>query len=402
MIKNQRSFVSKNSNSLNDMIKKTSMTSKQLFRNKQILIVIVAVFAISLLVSVTYAGTVYSDHGPKPWSGHKKDTMIWHIQPENGANADCGGHSLHIGAEITNPGQIVNFIHPTNVTVSMKDWDGTLNGGNETKTIDCDSRDGDGKVSFQIADHDPRKGWVTTSDWYMRLVGMPEQNFTATTYANHTISCTDDDFDGQFDCNFDIVKLAHIDLAQEAADAEAGDPCKDAFKQKGNGKRSQGGFCDVTSATEVDVTLPDDTVVEDQQIFSVSCQNNEATNWIDEDDPDGINDDNDCTDLATETEHYRGDPLDGNADKCYNADGTVRDDRLELEGEDPSTGASTGVDDDGDAINETLDVCPLGSSIWEIDQNTGRPTVQMFIVHSDEGVEILEGKKINKGNGRFK
>jgi hypothetical protein len=361
VIKKERSLVSKSSNSLNVLIKETSMTSKRLFRNKRIPIVIATVFAISILVSVTYAGIGYSEDGPKPWSGHKKDTIIWHIQPENGANASCGGHSLHI-----------------------------------------DSRDGDGKVSFQIADHDPRKGWVTTSDWFMRLVGMPEQNFTATTYANHTLSCTDDDFDGQFDCDFDIIKLAHIDLAQISADAEQGDPCKDAFKQKGNSKNKPGSFCDVTSAIEVDVTLPDDTVVKDQQIFSVSCVNNEDTNFIDEDDPDGFNDDNDCTDLATETEHFRGDPLDGVADQCYNADGTVRDDRLELEGEDPSTGDSAGIDDDGDAINETLDVCPLGSSIWEINKNTGRPTIQMFIVHSDEGVKILEGKKIHKGCGKFK
>ncbi len=374
------------------------MTLKQLLKNKQIPIVITSILAISILVAASYAGTSYSEHQKNPWSGHKKDTMIWHIQPENGANADCGGHSLHIGAQITNPGQQVVFVNPTNVTVTMKDWDGTLNGGNETKTIDCDSRDGDGKVSFQIADHDPRKGYVTTSDWYMRLQGIPEQNFVATTYANHTLSCSDLDFDGQFDCDFDIIKLAHIDLASLSA---TDDECKDTFKQKGHGKRSSGGFCDVTSATEVDVETPGGNL-EDVQIFQVSCENIEATNWIDEDDPDGFNDDNDCTDLATETEHYRGDPNDGLLDQCYNADGSVRDDRLELEGEDPSTGESAGVDDDGDAINETLDVCPLGSSIWQIDQGTGRPTVQMFIVHSDEGVKILEGKKINKGNGRFK
>ena len=331
MIKKERSLVSKNSNSLNVLNKGTSMTSNQIFRNKRIPIVISTVFAISILLSVTYAGIGYSEDGPKPWSGHKKDTIIWHIQPENGANASCGGKSLHIGADITNPGQIVNFVNPTNVTVSMKDWDGTLNGGNETKTIDCDSRDGDGKVSFQIADHDPRKGWVTTSDWFMRLVGIPEQNFTATTYANHTLGCAFDEGLGEFICDFDIIKLAHIDLAQISADADPGDPCKDAFKQKGNSKNKPGSFCDVTSATEVDVTLADDTLLTDIQIFRVSC-----------------------------------------------------------------------VDTTDDDVDETLDVCPLGSSIWEINKNTGRPTIQMFIVHSDEGVKILEGKKIHKGCGKFK
>ena len=66
------------------------MTSKQLFRNKKIPTLIAAVFAVSIIVSITYAGTVYSEHQKNPWSGHKKDTMIWHIQPENGGNGYFG------------------------------------------------------------------------------------------------------------------------------------------------------------------------------------------------------------------------------------------------------------------------------------------------------------------------
>jgi len=56
---------------------------------------------------------------------------------------------------------------------------------------------------------------------------------------------------------------------------------------------------------------------------------------VDEDPPDGINDDNDCTDSATQTEHYDGNPNNNKEDDCYDENGDVRNDRIELEGEDP-------------------------------------------------------------------
>jgi len=56
---------------------------------------------------------------------------------------------------------------------------------------------------------------------------------------------------------------------------------------------------------------------------------------VDEDPPDGVNDDDDCTDSATQTEHFDGNPKNNKEDDCYDENGDVRNDRIELEGEDP-------------------------------------------------------------------
>ena len=49
-------------------------------------------------------------------------------------------------------------------------------------------------------------------------------------------------------------------------------------------------------------------------------------------------------------------------------------------------------------VNETLDVCPLGSTIWDIDEDkTQRPTIQLFISHDGES-QIVGGKKVRGNN----
>lgn len=301
--------------------------------------------------------TLAKNGNPQPGVPH--DTIMMHIQPMTGNTNDCnGGHSLHIGAEIVQ-GRVVS-IPPTNVTITMQDWvqvdndgdgqydedpaDGIDNDGDgkldeddvepgaKTMAIDCDSRDGDGEVSMQIRDTDARKGWISTQTWYMRLVGIPQQNFAFTSLANHTVEClsVDDGLDDivgneddTYECSFEQVELANIDMSQECD----GDAVKAAGKgNKGGGKTT---FCDITKAFLVDVDIEDDGTFDlfNVPIFSVSCEDNPETE-----------------------------------------------------------------------IDETLDVCPLGSVIWDIDENnTQRPTVQIFVSH-DGSTQIVGAKKIGKPN----
>jgi hypothetical protein len=44
-------------------------------------------------------------------------------------------------------------------------------------------------------------------------------------------------------------------------------------------------------------------------------------------------------------------------------------------------------------INETFEVCPLGSAIWDVDKDTQRPKIQLFVSHTG-WAPIVGGKKI--------
>ena len=314
-------------------------------------VVLLSMMIVSGTVSQTYAG----NGNPQPGVPH--DTVMMHIQPMTGNPNDCnGGHSLHIGANIEQ-GRVVS-IPPTNIAITMQDWvqvdndgdgafdedpdndvDDDLDGkidedgtepGAETRAIDCDSRDGDGKVSMQIRDTDPRKGWISTQSWYMRLTGIPQQNFAFTSIAEHTVECVSVDVgpdlisgtaDDTYECSFEQVELANINMADEC-DGQA-------VKKAGGGNKAGGKttFCDITKAFLVDVDVGDDGIFDlfDIPIFAVSCEDN----------------------LATE-------------------------------------------------VNETLDVCPLGSIIWDIDEDkTNRPTIQIFISH-DGSTQIVGAKKVGR------
>jgi hypothetical protein len=318
-----------------------------------------AALALSVILIVSNIPTIAAPGNPKP--GYQKDTVMIHIQPitENPNNCN-GGHSLHIGAYMSQ-GRVIS-IPPTNLSITMKDWnkidndkdgafdedpidgiDNDLDGkidedpkeeGADTTAIDCDSRDGDGQVSIQIRDTDPRKGWISTQSWFTRLVGIPHQNFAFRSIAEHTVNCTSVDvgpdgvegtLDDTYVCDSEQIELGSIDLSTT-----------DAFKKAGHGKKAGGktNFIDITDLFLVDVDTNGDTSgdgdsfndigdLQDVSIFSVSCEDNSTTE-----------------------------------------------------------------------ANETLDVCPLGSIIWDIDEgNTNRPTVQLFIIH-DGTAQIVGGKKI--------
>jgi hypothetical protein len=316
-------------------------------------------FSVILLISNIPLVTAPGNGNPKP--GYPKDTIVIHIQPMTGNTNNCnGGHSLHIGAYMEQ-GRVVS-IPPTNMSITMQDWrqvdndndglndedpvdgvDNDLDGlvdedpiepGGETRAIDCDSRDGDGKVSIQIRDTDPRRGWISTQTWFSRLVGIPQQNFAFKSIGEHTVNCTSVDIgtdgiygtlDDTYQCDSEQVEIGTIDLSTT-----------DAFKKAGGGKKAGGKtrFVDITNLFLVDVDTNGDLNgdgdpfndvgdLTDVHIFSVSCEDNPLT-----------------------------------------------------------------------SVNETLDVCPLGSVIWDIDEgNTNRPTIQLFVIH-DGTTQISGGKKI--------
>jgi hypothetical protein len=285
-----------------------------------------ATLAVFLPLVMGY-GTVLAGNGNgngNPFPGYPHDTIMIHVHPWAGGNPiSCdGGHSLHIRA---NPD---GTIQPVNISITMTDWhDANGNGtfdpdagevGGDTKAIDCDGLN-DAKISIQIRDTDGRKGWVSTQNWSIRLVGKPYQAFNFTSYANHTVSCisvdaggdgivgTDDD---TYECTSEVINLGPSDLS--------------GLKQTGKGKKGKTSFEDITRLFLVDVDINGDNVPEinDTHIFRVSCPDNSTT-----------------------------------------------------------------------IINETLDVCSLGSAIWDVDSNTGRPTIQVFVSHTGSA-PIVGAKKI--------
>jgi hypothetical protein len=240
---------------------------------------------------------------PRP--GYPHDTIVFHVlKGESGPKQCGGGHSLflrHFGGEIP----------PTLIYITMVDWvqldndgdlvfdedppdgvDNDLDGatdedgpepGKETSALDCDAW-GDGELRLQIRDADPRHGNVSTQEWFMRMIGKPEQNFAFTSFANQTVSCALVDPDPNVpgdefvECTSgeeaDWVELADFNLADLG--------CAKQVKLGGKNGVSAGGktpFCDVTDGFEVDVDSENDGTTDlfDQFVFSISCVNNPDT-----------------------------------------------------------------------------------------------------------------------------
>jgi hypothetical protein len=167
------------------------------------------IFAIAVWMLIGCLSLAYADGNPRP--GYPHDTIVIHVQKADSGPKQCdGGHSLFFR-------HVNGVIPPTTLSVTMVDWnqldndgdglfdedlpdgiDNDLDGvidedglepGSVTTALDCDAGD-DGRASLQIRDADPRPGIVSTQEWFMRLVGKPEQNFAFTSYANQTVSCT--------------------------------------------------------------------------------------------------------------------------------------------------------------------------------------------------------------------
>lgn len=264
-----------------------------------LLAVLLACAAASLVVFA-------ADGVGNPRPGYPHDTIVIHVMSDHSGPKDCdGGHSLflrHSGG----------ILPETRVDVTMLDWaqvdndgdgvadedlaDGLDNDGDGlvdedglepgavTTALDCDAY-GDGAVKLQIRDTDPRHGWVSTQEWFMRLIGKPGQNFAFTSYANQTVSCTllaDPDGvpntgDETVECTSgtteDWVMLASFNLRDLG--------CVKSVKLGGKGSPAGGRtpFCDVTGGFLVDVDQTNDGVIDlfDQFVFSVSCVDDPLT-----------------------------------------------------------------------------------------------------------------------------
>ena len=276
-------------------------------------------FVVFLISSLTL---LYGQVGPgNPRPGYPHDTIIIHVmKADSGPKACDGGHSLFLR-------HVDGVVQEADLTITMTDWvqvdndgdglfdedpvdgiDNDLDGaidedglepGAITTALDCDAY-GDGKLSLQIRDTDPRKGYVSTQEWFARLIGKPEQNFAFTTYANQVVSCSvlsDPDLipnsgDEIVECLYGDeagwVELASFNLASGG--------CVKQVKLGGKNGVTAGGktpFCDITDGFMVNVDpdgdgplLPIDSdgdgIPDDLFIFGVSCVDNPETYDVDE------------------------------------------------------------------------------------------------------------------------
>jgi len=274
---------------------------------------------LSLLLGVGLMPLTMAGNGnPRP--GYPHDTIIIHVQKGESGPKQCdGGHSLFLRHE--------NGVIPvTFIYITMVDWvqvDNDLDGlldedlpdgidndmdglfdedglepGATTTALDCDAW-GDYEVSLQIRDSDPRSGYISTQEWFMRMIGKPEEYFAFTSYANQTVSCTvepgpDLIFDTPDDVatcvsgdSEDWVELASYNLADYG--------CVKKVKLGGKGVKAGGKtpFCDITDGFLVDVITQDTNfdgfideddipTLYDQFVFSVSCLDNPDTPFVDE------------------------------------------------------------------------------------------------------------------------
>jgi hypothetical protein len=268
---------------------------------------------LALSLALVCSSPALSEGNPTP--GYPHDTIMIHVMKGNNGPKQCdGGHSLFLR-------QYDGLIPPTYVDITMIDWnqldndgdgaadedpvdllDNDLDGlvdedavepGATTKALDCDAWS-DGSVSLQIRDTDPRQGWVSTQQWYMRMVGKPEQNFAFTSYANQTVSCSvDAGEDGIPGTDDDVAVCVSGDQAewvQLASFNLAGAGCVKQVKLGGKGVSAGGKtpFCDITEGFLVDVATEDtddngvidgndDASLTDQFVFTVSCVDNPDT-----------------------------------------------------------------------------------------------------------------------------
>jgi hypothetical protein len=465
---------------------------------------VLTAFAVLLAITLGYA-TVMAGNGNgngNPQPGYPKDTLIFHIQKEQGPtfNHECnGGHSVHIGAEEDGEGNLHPL--PTTIEITMKDWvqidndgdgqadedpAGDANGdgcpgvcgvdddgdglidedstecgadgldadgiaciyqddldadddedgsvdedpvepNSNTFATDCDSRGvDDDEVGFQIGDKDPDKGQISAQTWWLRLTGPPRQELHAETSGKHAIDCTlvdnPDGIIGNEDdvitCNSEIIALDHINVM------ESGGDCVQSYKR--GGKEAKGGgktsFCDITDTFLVDYDNDNDGKIDEDDTIGLDGLDTDGDGSIDEDGPDGVPIfSTTCWvsyGLGTDEDPDENtDGIDNDNDGFIDeGDEAIDNDGDGLQGEDPAGDANSdgcpgicGVDDDGDGLidegpvndddeDETGEYCPLGTSIWEVDQQTGNPLIQVFVIHDEMDVSIKQTKGVKDHN----
>ncbi|MBI4560215.1 MAG: hypothetical protein HY706_21700 [Candidatus Hydrogenedentes bacterium] len=261
-----------------------------------------------------------SNGNGNPTPGYPHDTIIIHVMKADTAERQCdGGHSLflrHIDGVVPTTFiyiTMIDWVQLDNDGDGLKDEDPTKDGidqdgdgqdgedpvepGAVTAAIDCDSK-GDSKVSLQIRDTNPERNWVSTQQWFMRMIGKPEQNFAFTSYANQTYTCTVlPGEDGLLDTEDDIAQCTTgttnnvddwINLASFNLASEADGECVKQVKLTGGGVKAGGKtpFCNVTKGFLVDVDTTGDDIPEETDAFifgvRVGCVDDPATESVDE------------------------------------------------------------------------------------------------------------------------
>ena len=262
---------------------------------------------LSFAIAVCTASTAYGGSVGNPTPGSPHDTLNFHLKKAASGVVGCsgGGHAAFVRYD-DNTGQVV----PTNIYISMVDWeqldndgdgffdedapdgiDNDLDGltdedgvepGASTGFVDCDGLDGD--VSLQIRDTEPEKGVISTQEWFIRMSGKPEENFAFWTNADQVTCVLVEDPDGVpltgdevVDCSYDNsdwVQLGDVNLSSY----DGG--CVKQVKLGGKNSAKGGGktpFCDMTGEFEVDVDVNGDGIIDatageqDQYLFSISC-----------------------------------------------------------------------------------------------------------------------------------
>lgn len=263
---------------------------------------------IAFLVSI-FTFSCLAEGNPRP--GFPHDTLIFHVKKAASGEVNCGdgGHAAFVRYDESSM-EIV----PVDIFITMVDWvqidndgdgipdndllgdtdgDGFLddNGdgiadndglepGAQTRFTDCDGLDND--IRLQMRDTDPRSGWISTQEWFIRGVGRPEQEFAFWTNADQMICELVDD---EVVCSFSDDRDDWIALGFVSTVSYNGEKCVKQVSLKGKNNKKGGGktdFCDITEEFMVDIDVDNDGVFDggdddgdvdlaDQFIFSVAC-----------------------------------------------------------------------------------------------------------------------------------
>jgi len=256
-----------------------------------------------LLMTLIFSVACLAAGNPRP--GFPHDTLIFHVKKAASGVVTCGGgHSSFIRYD-----EAAMDIVPVDIYITMLDWyqidndedrlfdedpadgiDNDLDGlidedgvepGAVTAFTDCDGLDGE--ITLVMRDTDPRAGWISTQEWFIRGIGKPEQEFAFSTNAQQQTCDWEAGDDGVLGTIDDVVVCSWgdwIPLGDVSTTNYNGEICVKQVSLKGkNGKKGGGktAFCDITDEFQVDVDVNGDGFYEeefdelDQFIFSVSC-----------------------------------------------------------------------------------------------------------------------------------
>jgi hypothetical protein len=276
-------------------------------------------YSIPAVISLCATTMVYGASMGNPTPGFPHDTLNFHVKKDNGP-VDCsgGGHAAFIKYD-----DVTGKILPAEIRITMEDWvqidndndgffdeDTTADGvdddddlsrsgifldgedpvepGNKTGFMDCDGSDG--VITLKIRDTDPRAGVISTQEWYIRMVGKPEESLAFWTNAQQatcevvdpgpdlTVGTADDVIECSFgETDTDWVKLGYVD-----ASSYDGQTCAKQVKLGGKNTSKGGGktaFCNITNEFLVDVDTDGDDLADmfSQYLFSISCPDDPDT-----------------------------------------------------------------------------------------------------------------------------